>query len=372
VKRRQSSDGAARHVLVGLVALALPTLLACFLVAELVLRVIVPAAQFPTVAFDARDRVLKYDVTAQRSGVNTLGPFAQPRATWRINDAGWNSDIEYPTSRAPGRRLVAIIGDSFIEGMQVEPTQNVGSVLRRTSRNAYDVYTFGISGAPLSQYLMMARYAVRTFHPDVLVINVVHNDFDESVRSLQPKPMFLQVVPSGNGMHEVTPHAYTPDPLRRLLRRSAVFRYLAFNLAVGSLPSRVRAALRVGRGTQRFNSNTDPAALRRNAPIIRRAVATIVHTLRTENPATRIVIMMDAPRRDIYAGTLATSDLAWLTTLMRETATAERCDFLDLTPVFAEYWAREHRSLNFAQDFHWNATGHRLVAEALDSVLAGR
>ena len=43
------------------------------------------------------------------------------------------------------------------------------------------VYSFGTSGAPLSQYLIWARHADRrTYDAQSLLINVVGNDFDES------------------------------------------------------------------------------------------------------------------------------------------------------------------------------------------------
>ena len=44
----------------------------------------------------------------------------------------------------------------------------------------YNVYSFGFSGAPLSQYLKWAEYSINVFNSKHLVFNIVENDFDES------------------------------------------------------------------------------------------------------------------------------------------------------------------------------------------------
>ncbi|MEP6731458.1 MAG: SGNH/GDSL hydrolase family protein [bacterium] len=355
-----------RHAISNFLRLTLPTLAACFALGEIVFRTLVPAAESPAVVFDGAHGVVHYDPAVARTGVKTLGPSARTRARWRINDAGWNSSVEYDARRVAGRPLIAIIGDSFIEALQVDVDRNVGALVRQQLRGKADVYSFGMSGAPLSEYLRMSRYVVREFHPDIIVINVVHNDFDQSVRTLKPNSLVLQVTPEGGSFREVAPIAFEPDRVRRILAHSAVIRYLVLNCLIAQIPRRLAAALRnEASGENQWNANTDPRALLREEPLIRRSLAAIMRTVRAENPGTRIIYMMDAPRRDIYAGTLATSNLRWLTQMVRETAEANGSEFVDLTPTFAEYWSAQHRILNDPGDYHWNQTGHRLAAEAL-------
>jgi hypothetical protein len=45
---------------------------------------------------------------------------------------------------------------------------------------AAEVLRFGMDGAPLSQYLHVLRHEVRAFKPDVVLVQLIHNDFDES------------------------------------------------------------------------------------------------------------------------------------------------------------------------------------------------
>lgn len=351
-----------------LVLVTLPALLLLALLSELFFRFVVPAAEFPYPGFDPASRVLKLDPARARTGVYTLGLWASPRARWRINDEGWNSSVEY-TADAPRRPRVVIVGDSYVEAVQVDVDRNFGALARKRLGGAADVYTLGVSGAPLSQYLQMARYA-RKFRPAVLVINVVHNDFGQSVSTVERLPEVLQLAPDGAGFREV-PAAYELGPARSLVRLSATARYLIWNGKILGLPARI-AQMRRGVHRRGFapNANIDAERLRRSAPVIRRAVFEIARRIRAENPGTRIIYMMDGPRADIYAGKVATSDLAWLTALMRDAAEANGASFVDLTPVFSRYWAAEHRPLNFASDGHWNEPAHRLAAQALVAELA--
>ena len=50
-----------------------------------------------------------------------------------------------------------------------------------------EVMRFGMDGAPLSQYLQMLRREVRAFKPDIVLVQLIHNDFDETYRFLKTR-----------------------------------------------------------------------------------------------------------------------------------------------------------------------------------------
>jgi hypothetical protein len=89
--------------------------------------------------------------------------------------------------------LITIIGDSYIEAFKVDVKSSIVSILREKIRDQYGVYGFGKSGAALSQHLQMGRYVSKHFNSDVIVINVVHNDFDESLLSIKNFPYFWEL-----------------------------------------------------------------------------------------------------------------------------------------------------------------------------------
>jgi hypothetical protein len=59
-------------------------------------------------------------------------------------------------------------------------------------------------GVPLSQYLQMARYVRIHFNPDIFVINVVHNDFAESLCSVKKQVGMLCLEDNRDSMQEAS------------------------------------------------------------------------------------------------------------------------------------------------------------------------
>ena len=60
------------------------------------------------------------------------------------------------------------------------------------------VYSYAASGGPLSQYLIWARHAVKEYGAVALIINVVGNDFDESLAMYKTAPGFWYYEPDAN------------------------------------------------------------------------------------------------------------------------------------------------------------------------------
>ena len=343
--------------------ISLPIVLLLFLLTEVVLRTAIPASRVPLSYFDEEYRILKYD-PALPKGVHTLGRLGQERAVWRINDEGWNSSIEFLPPAERSGPLIAVIGDSYVEGLQADVDDTVGGVLRRLAGDRADVYAFGRSGAPLSHYLHVSRYVAEEFDPDVLVFVVIHNDFSESVNELERKTHFMQVTKKSGSWQETSPASYTPDKLRRLAGRSAIVRYLMLNLKIsGTLQRRahIRETLR------RFEANVDTDAVRAKQDIITDATHHILQEIREEHPRREILFAIDGRRSQIYEG--GESEIHWLHEMLAREAAAADSHFLDLTEPFTEHYRAHGQPFNSTLDFHWNALGHEIVAKAVMSYL---
>jgi hypothetical protein len=249
------------------------------------------------------------------------------------------------------------VGDSYVNGFQVDPEENFGSVLRGLLGGELEVYRFGMPGAPLSQYLHMSRWASRLFAPDVLVFTVVHNDFYDSVRELRAEPSFLQLSRRDGGFVEVPPTAPSDGP--PAWRWSATLRYLHLTL---------QSSLLVGRPdgeANRYTANIPVDQVREAGELIRAATFWIVRRAREENPGRTVIFVMDAPRADLYAGRLDASGVRWLNELVAEACRESGVAFVDLTHRFGRIFARDGTRFESDVDSHWNEAGHREVAQAL-------
>lgn len=106
-----------------------------------------------------------------------------------------NSDgmRDKPTARAKpqGTLRVALIGDSFVESMQLPQEKIFPSLmepkLAQCAGRPAEVLNFGVTGYGTAQELLTYRHRTRAFDPDVVVLVVfAGNDLFNNVRELNP------------------------------------------------------------------------------------------------------------------------------------------------------------------------------------------
>jgi hypothetical protein len=344
--------------------ITLPTLIFCWLIGEIVFRFIVPASEQPLYCFDQQFKLVHFEPNT--SGLATFGRFAEVRGRWRVNNYGWNSGVDYIPHIGEKKPLVAVIGDSYVEAMQVDFNERFPEALQRLAGDQFLVYSFGISGAPLTHYLHMNRYLNRVFNPKMVVILVVHNDFDESLARLCPNPRFLQFDHQDGSFAEISPTQFQNSSFLRILRRSAVFRYLEMNCNVSGLVRKISERWARPHNPSTYNANIDVDRVAKERDLLRQATRFALAKLRAENSGRKLIIMMDGPRFDIYLDNLAGSNVMWLHEILREACLENQVEFVDLTKPFSEYWQRFHQRLEHLPiDAHWNKTGHNVAAHAL-------
>ena len=325
-------------------------------VVEFWFRWFVPVCEMPFVRYLEEYRILTYDPDLQREGVYTAGPRSEIKGRWRINNAGWNSRVDYVEEK--NRPRIAIIGDSYVEAFQVDLENSFPELLRAKLGAQVDIYQFGISGATLAGYLRISRYVREQYDPDVLVFNLCHNDFVPSVALPgDPKGVRSRILVDGDVVRELAPKPYQPSFWRRLLAKSDFVRFLVFNreiLGRNSSPGSKqpndweKGNLRGGR----FES-------------ARSVLRYVVEQIANENPNRSLVFMLDADRNAIVRERPRSLAMAtWAEELSLLTGGFEG-EFVDLeTAVRADFEANG-APLSFDSDYHWNRRGHRVVAEEL-------
>ena len=158
----------------------------------------------------------------------------------RVNTSGFVNDRDYEAGKtAP---LLAVIGDSYVEAAMVPYPDTLQGRLAAALEGRGRVYSFAASGAPLSQYLAWARHTRDLYRPEAMVFVVVGNDFDESLLAYKQGPGFHHYREESDGLKLVRVD-YEPDPLRSLVRLSALARYTVFNLEAPVAVPRTMARL---------------------------------------------------------------------------------------------------------------------------------
>lgn len=337
----------------------------CFtcLVLEVLIRLFDLAPSTPKLLYDASNHIVKFE--PNQTGVISFGKLGEKQVNYRINNDGWNSAIDYDS--ADTRPVIAVIGDSYIQAMQVDVQKSYPALLQQKLKNKYRVYSFGFSGAALSQYVSMSRYVQKTFKPVILIFNCIHNDFDESFCHLKGNGMgFMCLDTLTYQTHYFdfqAPKTLKSEWLHQLIYSSALVRYWSIHGNVKNAWQR--------KSVVKYNQNIDPIRVKALSGKIERATEVLLNSIKNENPDSRILFVMDGLRNDIYNNTVSTSNLAWLHTLMKEKVTAKKMEFLDLTDAFQADYRRHTTHFESETDFHWNEYGHQKVAEMVESYLVG-
>ena len=286
----------------------------------------------------------------------------------KTNNVGFVSDFDYDKDATSP--LLAVIGDSYVEAFMVPYQQTCAGRLAKMLSPTARVYSFDVSGSPLSQYLAVAQYVSDTFRPDGLVIVVISNDYDESMIKYKNDPGFYYFVEQNNGQLALELVEYKGSFVRKALRKSALIRYLygnlKFNLAVGRI-YRVFGQNRtpVVIANEDTTSRVDPMRVADS----KRAVDTFLDMLPESSglKPERIVFVVDGMRSHLYQDDgLKLANGSYADVMRRyfiENAIMRGYEIIDMQPVFVAHYAAHQTRFEWPQDGHWNALGHELCFE---------
>jgi len=355
--------------------LSLASIAVCLLAAEIVLRFLPVSTGLRSLPVTAADPVLHF--APDRPFTNSLGWNFYNVVRGRVNNAGFVNDQDYVREGPP---LIAVIGDSFIEAQMVPYAESLQGRLAAALKDKFRVYSFAASGAPLSQYLVYAGHAVREYDARAVVINVVGNDFDESLSAYRLGPGFWQYAPDAAGVLRLRLNEHRAGTLISAARRSALARYIIINLGIQNRIFDIRplGELIFGKPANaqpRYAGNTDSAIDARRVQDSLAALDAFFRDApeRIGLPPARIVFTLDGFR---YAAAAQTGSGTYFDLMRRafmERAAALGYEVLDLDTRFIPRHARTAESFEFADDNHWNKAGHEVAAQAvLESKMLAR
>jgi len=330
----------------------------------------------PLLLLEAAFRFLPVAYLPRIEPVNEKAPLArfQPNVDFRwsrdwnfsvvtrkhTNNYGFVSAIDYrPDERTP---LLAIVGDSLVEANQVDAGKSLGEVLHAALGPKGRVYSFAISGAPLSQYLAYAEYARKDFRADALAFVVAPNDFDESLLKYKSEGRFHYFKDDGS----IERVDYDLSAVKAFLRHSAVLRYVMQNIEAGQRLDLLWQTLRGERA--KYLQGED---LEKRLADSKRVIDMFFEQLpaRTGLGPERVVFLIDPLRRAIY------SPEAWaeaeksfygrIPQYFAEQARARGYEVIDLRPTFVQSYKLGRTIEVSPTDSHWSALGHQVVADEL-------
>jgi hypothetical protein len=341
------------------------TVVLCLGSAEILLRFLPVQSGLRSQPVTARSPVFHF--TPERVATFSRGwNFDMVNRRW-VNNAGWINDQSYRhDDQTP---LLAVVGDSYVEALMVPYAQTLYGRLADKLAGRLRVYSFGASGAPLSQYLIWAGHAVREYGARAVVINLVGNDFDESYISYNKGPGWWVYAPGPDETLHLELIEYRPGWLRSVFRHSSLAQYVFFNLQFANTWSEIYSFFfgSPAAAGPRYAGNTDAQA----DPVRVKASLAVIDAIFRDIPSIvglppeRVLFTLDGFRYPdlAAAGTGTYFDL--MRRAFRSKATSLGYEVIDLDPDFLQHYAAHAERFEYPHDAHWNGTGHAVAANAV-------
>jgi lysophospholipase L1-like esterase len=284
-------------------------------------------------------------------------------AEYRINAQGWNSSYpNYSVTKSPKKFRIAIIGDSYVEGLQVPYDRSLAEELEKDlGSQRTETLRFGISGAPLSQYLYMLEKEVLSYSPDCVIIVLIHNDFDESFLFKKGRytSSFMKVkLDQGKVTAEIPPQKYV-ETWKDALRQTAFFRYFYF---------REHMRFDFFSETPSKNPITSNSSSANEIQIVTEYLFRRIQST-CKNKNIPLLMVMDGIRKPIEQNKEPDPSQLFLNKISSQIAQQNNIPFIDLQSSFKKDWNEYHIPFGFSTDDHWNERTHALVAREISDFL---
>ena len=372
VDEGQPSTARLRHSGFALITVLL-TIVVCLGAAEIVLRFLPVQSGLRSNPVTAENPIFHF--TPDRDVTFSRGWDFEMVNHRRVNDAGWVNDQNY--RKDDETPLIAVIGDSYVEAMMVPYAKTLYGRLADRLHGQLRVYSFGASGAPLSQYLIWAGHAVRAYGARAVVINIVGNDFDESHIAYNTGPGWWVYAPGPDGNLHLQLVEYRPGWLRSVVSHSALARYVFFNLQFTGAWRQIRAllfgspAIAAPRYAGNTSAEVDASRMRASLAVIDALFRDLPSVVGL--PPDRVLFTLDGFRYPDAEAAGKGSYFDLMRKAFRSKAESLGYEVIDLDPRFFEHYAAHAQRFEYPRDGHWNEVGHAVAAEAvLASKLVGR
>ncbi len=332
-----------KHPVGFLVGVVMMGTLGILIVAEFAVRLILPQwapSRAERSIFWVYDRQLGW---AHRP--NQRGQFSHPdfSVTVNINSRGLRDD-EYSMNRNTKKRML-ILGDSFGWGFGVEHPDRFSEILERKHTN-WEMINASVSGYSTDQEYLFLKIRGLSYQPDRVLLLLHDNDYSGNVSTTQygyNKPVYIISRDDLVLQNTPVPTASSKQRMEHfLMGKTYLLRriYLAGSMVCSYLKS----------GGCQDDSEGNASHLQNQYEITSRLV--LAMNLLCKEAQSRLIIVSCPMNTDRQ-------------THLKEICDREGIPYLSLDQDFAK--CRE--TTTFLHDPHWNATGHRVAAEAIGQFL---
>jgi len=311
-----------------------------------------------------------------------------------LNSTGMH-DTEHPPAKPANTYRILMLGDSFVQAVQVREGETAHQVLEeeldhQTSSQQVEVLSAGVGGWGTGQQLLYYRHEGRHYQPDlVLLMFFLGNDVKDNLPgrgvTVEGLNHYAPYFVINAGQLDPEPWLYAPG-LPPVIGPASTSRKILNNTLGGLYQrSRLYAQLEPLLAAEPVNASMIDFYLG-NSDTFEYGLGltfTLVDQLRREaeqdGAAFGVVLispidllefslMNQAERETVYQkfpGMRRAEEMEAPNRQIAARLQANGIEVLDLLPVFMQHVKNTGESLHFESDKHWNAAGNRLAGETV-------
>ena len=297
----------------------------------------------------------------------------QHRLTVSFNSAGMR-DVEHSVEKAPGVFRVLVLGDSFIEALQVPFEESFTSLLQRElagrTLGPVEVINASVSGWGTDDELKYLTSYGRRFRPDLIIVAMtLYNDISDNLRER------FHTVRDGTLVESTATRASFLE--YKIIELKG---FLASRLQTYQLLIRARRARETRAEAQRLSTHVSSLFVHPDQRMSRGLELTRLLLERIRVVASEdvgrvglVLIPLGVQLSDRqfaeFVGATQGSQIDRPQRELRRIGERAGIEVIDLLPGFREWAASGGAALYLSRDGHWDRPGHRLAARIVASEL---
>ena len=257
------------------------------------------------------------------SGTYVGGGFGEIQSKFTINRQGWNSTVDYHILQDTQKIRVALIGDSYVEGLHSDVENSIGRQLDRLTKNRTITHEFGRSGANIEDFKLIYSTQIQGNYDYVFVL-LRDGNFNATA------PSFMNCkCPNTENTESIK------GKIRYFYTHSAVLSYLNINQLLSENLQRMYQDIR-SKFSIEGNENDTSTIQEQPIQTVKKQIDWIF--------GPEVIVIYDSKRLDIRSKTI-------------KYPTEEN--------VFMEIQHQSKSVLDFGFDKHWNDLGRKDCAATL-------
>ncbi len=356
-------------------ALLLVTLLICFSLTEVLLRLIEPKPLMLNLYVKNPNGTGSFRFGPNLSIVTKVGSREVVIKT-NSHGMGWREvSIDNPLNRS----RIAFVGDSFAFGLWADKMENgaVGVFDSLMDKDKYEVLNFGVPGYGPPDIELQIKEEVLAFKPDYLILMFYNgNDFKDAYLGKDK----YKIVNGTAVWDKENEKRKIPAEFRRKVKpwdRLAIYRLL-YKFISTNLTDKADVSdsdFRVSRDftSYTFWSRTDQPEVMLKARDITLGILDNIRNICYNNNIKFIIVTVPY-KEQVFAGSVTGKnyDIRLPQKYIEEYAGKHSIPYLDLLPVLRAYVRDKNKDIYVPNDIHFNNEGHYVVGKAIAAFFKGR